>query len=104
MGRKSATLRIWLWGSIAAAVMGAFMLYPVGTSGANAVFAIDVLRWLLGEPEVAGPPTSEEDVPVRHTKKQDTFWFYASVFVAPGAVLLTGWAVTRRRRKREVKP
>ena len=71
---------------------------------ANAVFAIDVLRWLLGEPEVAGPPTSEEDVPLRHTKKQDAFWFYASVFAVPGVVLLAGWAVTRKRRKREVKP
>ena len=45
MGRKSATLRVWLWISIAAAVMGAFMLYPVGAAGANAVFVIitDVL-------------------------------------------------------------
>ncbi len=70
---------------------------------ANAVFAIDVLRWLLGEPEVAGPPTSEADVPVRHTKKQDVYWFYASVFAAPGAVLLAGWVVTRRRRRREAR-
>ena len=66
---------------------------------ANAVFVIDVLRWLLGEPEVAGPPNSEEDVPVRHTRKQDALWFYASVFAAPGAVLLAGWAATRRRRR-----
>ena len=74
---------------------------------ANAVFAIDALRWLLGEPEVAGPVNSEEDVPVRHTRKQDVFWFYSSVFVAPGAVLLAGWLVTRKRRKRhtrEIKP
>jgi hypothetical protein len=71
---------------------------------ANAVFAIDVLRWLLGEPEVAGPPTTEEDVPVRHTRKQDTVWFYASVFAAPGGVLLLGWLVSRKRRRREVKP
>lgn len=71
---------------------------------ANAVFAIDVLRWLLGEPEVAGPPTTEEDVPVRHTRKQDTVWFYASVFATPGAVLLLGWLVSRKRRSREVKP
>jgi hypothetical protein len=70
---------------------------------ANAVFVIDALRWLLGEPEVAGPPNSEEDVPVRHTRKQDAVWFYASVFAAPGAVLLAGWVVTRKRRKREVK-
>ena len=40
MGRKSTTLRVWLWISIAAAVMGAFMLYPVGAAGANAVFVI----------------------------------------------------------------
>jgi hypothetical protein len=74
---------------------------------ANAIFAIDVLRWLLGEPEVAGPVNNEEDVPVRHTRKQDVFWFYSSVFAAPSAVLLAGWAVTRRRRKRqerEIKP
>ena len=40
MGRKSTTLRVWLWISIAAAVMGAFMLYPIGTTGANATFVI----------------------------------------------------------------
>jgi hypothetical protein len=68
---------------------------------ANAIFVVDVLRWLLGEPEVAGPVNNEEDVPVRHTRKQNVFWFYSSVFAAPGLVLLAGWAVTRRRRKRE---
>ena len=71
---------------------------------ANAVFAIDVVRWLLGEPEVAGPANSEEDFPVRHTRKQDVMWFYSSVFAAPGAVLLVGWVVTRRRHKRKAKP
>jgi len=71
---------------------------------ANAIFAIDVIRWLLGEPEVSGPVNSEEDVPVRHTRKQDVFWFYSTVFVAPALVLLAGWLVTRGRRKREVKP
>ena len=71
---------------------------------ANTVFVIDILRWLLGEPEVAGPPSNEEDVPVRHTRRQDVFWFYSSVFVAPGLVLLAGWLVTRKRRKQEVKP
>jgi hypothetical protein len=70
---------------------------------ANTFFAIDVLRWLLGEPEVAGPVSNEEDVPVRHTRKQDVVWFYASVFLAPGLVLVVGFVATRRRRKREVK-
>lgn len=69
---------------------------------ANAIFAIDVMRWLLGEPEVAGAPNSEEDVPVRHTRKQDAVWFYASVFLVPAAILLVGYLATRKRRKREV--
>ncbi|HEY5282979.1 MAG TPA: DUF4350 domain-containing protein [Polyangia bacterium] len=71
---------------------------------ANAHLAYDTVNWLLGEPEAAGPVNNEEDVPVRHTRKQDVFWFYASVFLAPGLVLLTGWVATRKRRKREVKP
>jgi hypothetical protein len=70
---------------------------------ANALLAFDAIRWLLGEPEVAGPVSNEEDVPVRHTRKQGVFWFYSSVFLAPALVLLTGWAATRKRRKREAK-
>jgi hypothetical protein len=73
-------------------------------NNANAVLAVDVLRWLLGEPEVAGPVNKEEDVPVRHTRRQDVFWFYSSIFLAPGLVLLLGWLVTRKRRKQEVAP
>jgi hypothetical protein len=70
---------------------------------ANALLAFDVIRWLLGEPEAAGPVSNEEDVPVRHTRKQDVFWFYSSVFLAPGLILFAGWVATRKRRKREVK-
>jgi len=74
---------------------------------ANALLAFDAIRWLLGEPDAAGPISNEEDVPVRHTRKQDVLWFYGSVFLAPALVLLAGWAATRKRRKRnkrEVKP
>jgi hypothetical protein len=66
---------------------------------ANAMLAFDSVRWLLGEPESTGPISSEEDVPVRHTRKQDVFWFYSSVFATPSLVLLAGWAATRKRRK-----
>jgi hypothetical protein len=70
---------------------------------ANALLAFDAVRWLLGEPEAAGPVSNEEDVPVRHTRKQDVFWFYSSVFLAPALVLCAGWIATRKRRRREVK-
>jgi hypothetical protein len=71
---------------------------------ANALLALDAMRWLLGESEVSGPINNEEDIPVRHTRKQDVFWFYSSVFFAPALILLVGWVATRRRRKPEVKP
>jgi hypothetical protein len=67
---------------------------------ANALLAFDAIRWLLGEPDAAGPINNEEDVPVRHTRKQDVVWFYGSVFLAPALVLLAGWSATRKRRKR----
>jgi hypothetical protein len=70
---------------------------------ANAYLAFDVVRWLLGEAETQGAPNNESDVPVRHTRKQDSFWFYSSVFMAPALILLAGYVVTRKRRKREVK-
>ena len=78
---------------------------------ANAILTLDAVRWLLGETEVSGIANNEEDVPVRHTRKQDVVWFYSSVFLAPVLVLLAGWAVTHKRRKwdkaedsREVQP
>lgn len=37
---KNHRLRIWLWLSVAAAVCGAFMLYPIGTTAANVFFIL----------------------------------------------------------------
>jgi hypothetical protein len=68
---------------------------------ANAILTLDAVRWLLGETEVSGITNNEEDMPVRHTRKQDVVWFYSSVFLAPILVLLAGWAVTHKRRKRD---
>lgn len=44
--------------------------------------------------------TSEEDVPIQHTRSQDVAWFYATVFGVPVAVLAVGFFVTRRRGRR----
>jgi len=43
--------------------------------------------------------TSEADVPISHTRRQDVAWFYSTIFLVPGLVLGTGFLVTRRRRK-----
>jgi ABC-type uncharacterized transport system len=64
----------------------------------NRAFAIDSVRWLLGE-EILGAPGSETDAPLQHTRGQDVTWFYATVFIAPALVLGTGVWLTRRRRR-----
>lgn len=58
----------------------------------NRFFMADVLRWLVGEGDVAGPPTTEEDVRVQHTRGQETFWFYGTVFAVPVIILGVGFA------------
>ena len=70
----------------------------------NTYLALDGVRWLLGEEAIAGPAVSETDVPVEHTRKQDVFWFYSTIFLVPAAVLGAGFWVTSRRRRRAAKP
>ncbi|WP_434388084.1 Gldg family protein [Melittangium boletus] len=64
----------------------------------NAYLLVDTVLWLLGEEALAGALSNEEDVPVRHTRRQDAVWFYSAVFLAPALVLGVGGLVTRRRR------
>jgi hypothetical protein len=73
---------------------------PVLPSLGNAYLALDALRWLTGEEALAGAVSSEEDLPIQHTREQDVAWFYACVFAAPALVLAVGFFVTRRRGQR----
>ncbi|WP_224372936.1 DUF4350 domain-containing protein [Hyalangium versicolor] len=66
----------------------------------NAYLALDTLRWLTGEEAISGAVSSEEDVPIQHTREQDVVWFWATVLVAPAMVLGAGFFVTRRRGRR----
>lgn len=63
----------------------------------NRAFAVDSVRWLLGE-ESLGAAGSETDAPLYHTRGQDVTWFYGTVFVAPALVVGAGLWLTRRRR------
>jgi hypothetical protein len=71
---------------------------------ANTLLAVDFMRWLGGDERLAGTINNEEDVPVRHTRKQDVAWFYASVFAAPAFVLGIGVTVRRRASRRKSTP
>jgi hypothetical protein len=62
----------------------------------------DSLRWLLDEARVVVASSSEEDVPVEHTRSEDVWWYYSTVFGVPlliiGLGLMTGWGRRRKRR------
>lgn len=65
----------------------------------NPYLLVDTVFWLLGEEELAGEVSNEDDMPVQHTRRRDVGWFYSAVFLAPAGVLGVGFAVTRRRRR-----
>jgi hypothetical protein len=69
--------------------------------GGNGVLAMDVVHWLMGDEAFSGQTSTEADVKITHTRKQDVIWFYATVFLAPALVIGAGVAVTRGKRRRK---
>ena len=69
-------------------------------SPANLLFIMDGLKWLAGESKFAGETNSEEDVKIRHNRKENLIWFHSSVYGVPLFILLVGFIATRRRRVR----
>jgi hypothetical protein len=74
---------------------------PMMENAGNLVFAHDTLRWLAGDAAAqgTGTVTSEEDTPVQHTRDQDVYWFYGTVFAAPALALGAGLSFVRWRRR-----
>ena len=68
---------------------------------ANAVFAYEALLWLLRDDvSTADGASVVDDAPIRHTRDEDTLWFYGTTLLGPGAVVLVGVVITRLRRRR----
>jgi hypothetical protein len=67
---------------------------------ANAIFAWEALQWLVRDDDApAGGVTIDEDIPIRHTRDEDTAVFYSTVFGAPALLVAVGWFTVRRRRR-----
>jgi gliding motility-associatede transport system auxiliary component len=64
----------------------------------------DAVRWLGGEEQITGTINNEEDVAITHTRRQDLWWFYTSIFVVPALVLGLGVVMTRSRRAARRSP
>ncbi len=66
----------------------------------NILVFSDILQWLIGEEQIIGDVTSEEDVRIEHTRDEDKKWFYGGSFLPPMIPLGIGiWLAFRRRRK-----
>jgi hypothetical protein len=94
---KSAQSRVAVLGD-ATAIADAVIRNP-----ANAVYFADSLKWLIGESKFAGEIANEEDIKIRHTKKEDAIWFHGTVVFVPLLVLFAGFLATRRRPIAKVK-
>lgn len=79
---------------------GDFVTDKLAGNPGNVLLFVDALAWLIGEEKLSGQVTSEEDVPIEHSREQDKVWFYATTFAVPLPVLLLGVWVARRRRVR----
>jgi hypothetical protein len=66
---------------------------------ANIVYFLDSLRWLWGEASVLGVAASEDDIPIRHSNKEDVVWFYGTIVFVPAFILLAGRFATSRTRR-----
>lgn len=71
---------------------------------ANSMFAYESLLWLMRDDEKLGSGvTSEEDVPIRHTRDEDTLWFYGTILFGPVVCLVGGLVFVGRKRRRRTQ-
>jgi hypothetical protein len=67
---------------------------------ANAPLVLDIVHWLMGDEAFSGQTSTEADVKITHTRKQDVVWFYSTIFLAPALVIGAGVLVTRKSRRK----
>jgi hypothetical protein len=81
---------------------GDFMTDKVSGNKGNVMLFVDSLAWLIGNEELNAEVSSEEDIPIEHSRDRDKMWFYATTFGVPLPLLgLAAWVSRRRRRPSE---
>jgi hypothetical protein len=84
---------------------GDFMTDKLAGNNGNLLLFVDGLAWLIGNEDLTGEVSSEEDVAIEHSREEDKLWFYATTFAVPAPVLFGGlWISRRRRRRAESRP
>lgn len=93
-GKNKKEMRLALVGSVDA-IADLALQVP-----ANAVLALDTIKWLMQDEALVGEPVQDTDQPIVHTKDQDKLWFYSTIIAAPLFVLGVGFLYIRRVRRR----
>jgi hypothetical protein len=93
-GKSKKELRLAVLGSIDALADLALQ------NRANAVLALDTIKWLMQDEAIVGETVQETDQPIVHTKDQDKLWFYSTIIAAPLLVLAVGFLYIGRVRRR----
>jgi len=70
----------------------------------NAIVFSDIAQWLMGREEIVAEVTTEEDVPIEHSRAEDKLWFYGTSLGIPMPLLGLGLLVAIRRRRRRPAP
>lgn len=66
----------------------------------NLIYVTEGLRWLAGDSKKSGGiAATEEDIRIRHTRKEDLAWFYGTVLLVPALVLAIGGIANRRAKR-----
>jgi hypothetical protein len=68
---------------------------------ANELLALDSIHWLMGDEAFQGVVSSEADVPISHTRKQDVMWFYGTIFLAPAMLVGIGLGISKSSRRKK---
>jgi len=87
------------WRAVVVGSVAAFSDPMLGAMRGNNMFLADAALWLVGDEGISGETESEEDVKIQHTRDEDVYWFYGTVFGVPLLVMLAGMLVVQLRRK-----
>jgi LPXTG-motif cell wall-anchored protein len=63
----------------------------------------DAIKWVGGEEIFSGDITTENDVEITQSKRQDSWWFLLTIIGGPAIVLGAGLLTTRRRKRPTTK-
>jgi hypothetical protein len=87
---------------------GDFITDQVIRNPGNLLLFGDVVQWLLGQEQIVGEVTSEEDVRIEHSAEEDRLWFWGTSFGAPiplfAIAIWVGLRRSRRGSRRDPEP